>query len=41
MLLAGAAANAAADPADDLLKDFAAQGAGNFSVQAGERLGPQ
>jgi hypothetical protein len=38
-LLAGAAApNAAADPVDDLLKDFAAQGAGNFSAQAGERF---
>jgi hypothetical protein len=39
MLLASAAApNAAADPVDDLLKDFAAQGAGNFSAQAGERF---
>jgi hypothetical protein len=39
LLLASAAApNAAADPVDDLLKDFAAQGAGNFSAQAGERF---
>jgi len=30
--------NAAADPVDDLLKDFSAQGAGNFSAQAGERF---
>ena len=39
MSLASAAApNAAADPVDDLLKDFAAQGASNFSAQAGERF---
>jgi hypothetical protein len=39
MLLASAGApNAAADPVDDLLKDFASQGAGNFSAQAGERF---
>src|SRR4029078_2676225 len=38
LLASAAASNAAADPVDDLLKDFAAQGAGNFSAQAGERL---
>jgi hypothetical protein len=39
VLLASAGApNAAADPVDDLLKDFAAQGAGNFSAQAGEQF---
>jgi hypothetical protein len=38
LLASAAAANAAADPVDDLLKDFAAQGAGNFSAQAGERF---
>lgn len=38
VLLAGASANVAADPVDDLLKDFAAQGASNFSAQAGERF---
>ena len=42
VLLASAGArNAAADPVDDLLKDFAAQGAGNFSAQAGERFWDQ
>jgi hypothetical protein len=38
LLASAAAPNAAADPVDDLLKDFAAQGAGNFSAQAGERF---
>jgi hypothetical protein len=39
LLLAGALVpSAAADPVDDLLKDFAAQGASNFSAQAGERF---
>jgi hypothetical protein len=39
VLLASAQApHAAADPVDDLLKDFAAQGAGNFSAQAGEQI---
>lgn len=38
LLTIPAAPNAAADPVDDLLKDFAAQGAGNFSAQAGERF---
>ena len=37
-LASAQATNAAADPVDDLLKDFAAQGAGNFSAQAGERF---
>lgn len=38
LLVSAGAPNAAADPVDDLLKDFAAQGAGNFSAQAGERF---
>lgn len=39
MFLASAqASNAAADPVDDLLKDFEARGAGSFSAQAGERF---
>ena len=38
LLASVGAPNAAADPVDDLLKDFAAQGAGNFSAQAGERF---
>jgi hypothetical protein len=38
LLASAATPNAAADPVDDLLKDFAAQGAGNFSAQAGERF---
>jgi hypothetical protein len=37
-LASAGAPNAAADPVDDLLKDFAAQGASNFSAQAGERF---
>ena len=37
-LASAGAPNAAADPVDDLLKDFSAQGAGNFSAQAGERF---
>ena len=37
VLLASAGApSALAAPVDDLLKDFAAQGAGNFSAQAGQ-----
>lgn len=39
LLAIAAGPNAAsADPVDDLLKDFAAQGAGNFSAQAGEQF---
>lgn len=39
LLLASAQApNAAADPVDDLLRDFGARGAGNFSAQSGERF---
>jgi hypothetical protein len=37
-LASAATPDAAADPVDDLLKDFAAQGASNFSAQTGERF---
>ena len=38
LLTTAGGTNAAADPVDDLLKDFAALGASNFSAQAGERF---
>ncbi len=38
LLAMAGARNVSADPVDDLLKEYTAQGASNFSAQAGERF---